>query len=136
MNDHRPTLLIVDDSDDCSETLELALLSLKDVRIAIVRTAEEALQTFAAEPVAALVTDLHLPRMDGLHLLSTIRRAATGRAIPVVVISGDSDPSTPARVLAAGAQAFFSKPYSPAAVRRKLEELLASSRRNRNGSAN
>jgi DNA-binding NarL/FixJ family response regulator len=54
--------------------------------------------------------------------------------MPVLVISGDSDPRTPARVIAAGAQAFFAKPYSPAAIRRKLEELLAESGRNRNGS--
>ena len=129
-----PTVLIVEDSDDCSETLELALLRLKGVKIAIVRTAEEALERFSAGPVAALVTDLHLPQMDGLHLLTAIRSQQRGRAIPVVVISGDSDPRTPARVLAAGAQAYFTKPYSPAAVRRKLEELLvASSGRNDNG---
>jgi two-component system chemotaxis response regulator CheY len=136
MTDPKPTVLIVEDSDDCSETLELALLSLKDVRIAIVRSAEEALQHFSTESVAALVTDLHLPHMDGLHLLSAIRTQPRGRRIPVVVISGDSDPRTPSRVLEAGAQAFFSKPYSPAAVRRKLEELLAASGRNGNGSHN
>ena len=79
MTDKKPTVLIVEDSDDCSETLELALLSLKDVRIAIVRSAEEALQHFAVERVAAMVTDLHLPQMDGLHLLSTIRGRRRGR---------------------------------------------------------
>jgi two-component system chemotaxis response regulator CheY len=136
MIDSKPTVLIVEDSDDCSETLELALLSLKDVRIAIVRSAEEALEHFSIGSLAALVTDLHLPHMDGLHLLSAIRMQPSGRRLPVVVISGDCDPRTPSRVMAAGAQAFFSKPYSPAAVRRKLEELLAASGRNGNGSHN
>jgi CheY-like chemotaxis protein len=40
------------------------------------------------------------------------------------LISGDSDPGLPARALAEGADAFFSKPYSPSAVRRKLEQLI------------
>jgi CheY-like chemotaxis protein len=134
MIDLKPTVLIVEDSDDCSETLELALLSLKGVQIAIVRSAEEALERFSGGSVAALVTDLHLPHMDGLRLLTAIRAQQSGRATPIVVISGDSDPRTPERVLTAGAQAFFSKPYSPAAVRRKLEELLVASGRNENGS--
>ena len=124
------TVLIVEDSDDCSETLELAFHGMKDVTVAIARSAEEALERLSAGDIAALITDLHLPRLDGFHLLSAIRNRNT----PVLVISGDSDPRTPARVLAAGAQAFFLKPYSPAAVRRKLEELLIAGGRNGNGS--
>jgi two-component system, chemotaxis family, chemotaxis protein CheY len=132
---HKRIVLIVDDSEDCSETLELALHNLKDVEIAIVRSAEDALEHLSKGAVAALITDLHLPRMDGLHLLAAIRALKNGHTPPVVVISGDSDPHTPDRVFAAGAQAFFLKPYSPAAVRRKLEELLIASGRNGNGSS-
>ena len=135
MNDpQQPTVLIVDDSDDCAETLEMALHSLPDVRVDVVHSAEEALDRINATPLAALVTDLHLPQMDGLQLLSALRAQRSGSRTPVVVVSGDSDPRTPARVIAAGAQAFFAKPYSPSAVRRKLEELLSESGRNRNGS--
>ena len=134
MTDLTRTVLIVEDSDECSETLELALHSLKDVKVFIARSAEEALERLSRENVAALITDLHLPHMDGLHLLSEVRTRNNGHYTPVLVISGDSDPRTPARVLKAGAQAFFLKPYSPAAVRRKLEELLIASGRNGNAS--
>jgi PleD family two-component response regulator len=52
-------------------------------------------------------------------------RAEPGCArLPILLISGDSDPRLPARALARGANAFFGKPYSPSAVRRKLEQLL------------
>ena len=136
MTESTSNVLIVEDSDDCSETLELAFLTLKDVRLIIVRSAEEALEHFATNSVAALVTDIHLPGMDGLHLLAAVRALRLGTSVPAIVISGDSDPGTPARVLAAGADAFFSKPYSPAAVRRKLEELLAASGRNGHGTRN
>lgn len=129
------TVLIVEDSDVCAETLELALLGLKNVTVTITRSAEEALERLANGPVAALITDLHLPRMDGLHLLSELRTRNNSHCTPVLVTSGDSDPRTPARVLEAGAQAFFLKPYSPAAVRKKLEELLDGGGRNGNGSS-
>ena len=135
MIDLTRNVLIVEDSSDCAEALELALHGLKDVKVVIARSAEEALECLSSSTVDALITDLHLPKMDGLHLLSAVRNRHNGQYTPVLVISGDSDPRTPARVLEAGAQAFFSKPYSPAAVRRKLEELLAASGgRNGNGS--
>ena len=130
------TVLIVDDSDDCAETLELAFHNLKDCQVAVAYSGEEALERITHGGIAALVTDLHLPRMSGLHLLSELRNRNNDHYTPVLVISGDSDPRTPARVLEAGAQAFFLKPYSPAAVRRKLEELLLAAGRNgNNGSA-
>ena len=130
------TVLIVDDSTDCTETLVLALHGLKNIRVATATTAEEALGQLSTGNIAALITDLHLPRMDGLHLLSTLRTRHNDHYTPVLVISGDSDPRTPARVMEAGAQAFFLKPYSPAAVRKKLEELLSAGGRNGNhGSA-
>ncbi len=129
------TVLIVEDSDDCAETLELALHGLEDVKVEVVRSAEEAIECLSTLNLAALITDFHLPGMDGLKLLSVLQNRNNGHYTPVLVISGDSDPRTPARVLEAGAQAFFAKPYSPAAVRRKLEELLVASGRNGNGSS-
>ena len=127
-------VLIVEDSDDCAETLELAFIGLKNVSVTIARSAEEALERLSAGRIAAVVTDLHLPQMDGLHLLNELRTRNNGHYTPVLVISGDSDPRTPRRVMEAGAQAFFSKPYSPAAVRKKLEELLIAEGRNGHGS--
>ncbi len=74
--------------------------------------------------VAAIVTDLQMPRMSGLDLLQQLKANDAHRHIPVVIISGESDPLLPARSLACGAHAFFVKPYSPLAVRQTLEELL------------
>jgi DNA-binding response OmpR family regulator len=45
-------------------------------------------------------------------------------SVPILVISGVSDRDAPARALAAGATAFFSKPFSPGAVWHKLEALI------------
>jgi CheY-like chemotaxis protein len=46
------------------------------------------------------------------------------RRIPIVVVSGDSNPESPARSLRRGADAYFTKPFSPSEVRRKIEELI------------
>ena len=120
-------VLIVEDNALCVEPLEVALLPRLDLEVKVVSTAQEALQFLAASetPVAALVTDLHLhlSRIDGFELIERVRAQPCLVKLPIIVISGDSEPETPRRVQALGA-AYFGKPYSPGAVRQALEQLL------------
>ena len=118
------TILIVEDAEQCADTLELALLDLPGASIVAARSAEEALGLILKAPVGALITDLHLPEMSGFDLIRLVRGAPGHRSIPILVLSGDCDPATPERVRTLGADAFFPKPYSPSAVRQKLEMLL------------
>ena len=59
----------------------------------------------------------------GLELISRIRGQARFSALPIVAVSAATDPKAPQAALDSGANAFFAKPFSPSAVRRKLEEL-------------
>jgi CheY-like chemotaxis protein len=118
------TVLIVEDSDTSADTLEIALLSLPDVSVAHAASGRKAWQLIQNEAVAAIVTDLHMPHMDGFELIERVRAAGGAAHVPIIVISGDSDPGTPEKVRRLGADAYFAKPYSPAAVRETLERLL------------
>lgn len=120
------TILVVEDADECVATLEVALQAIPDSDVRSVGSAEAALGLMNGTPVSAIITDLHLPEMDGFELIRTMRQKPQWAAIPIVVVSGDSDPASPGRAISAGADAYFSKPYSPGAVRRKIEELLHS----------
>lgn len=124
MNNGHRTVLIVEDAEDCATTLEIALSALRHVTVRHADSAESALQALDREPVAVVVTDVHLPEMDGFELVSRLRRHPRHSEVPILVISGDSDPATPRRALNLGANAFFAKPYSPAAVRQKVVELI------------
>lgn len=118
------TVLIVEDSDTSADTLEIALLSLPDVSVAHAASGSKAWRLIQNERVAAIVTDLHMPHMDGFELIERVRASGGTARVPIIVISGDSDPATPERVRRLGADAYFVKPYSPAAVRETLERLL------------
>lgn len=119
------TVLIVEDSENSAATLELTALAIPGVDVRVVSCAYEALRILAGgHPVRAVITDLNLPRMDGFELIEQIRRQDRHRGLPIIVVSGDTGPDTPRRIGQLGADAFFSKPFSPAAVRRKLEQLL------------
>ena len=87
-------VLIVEDAEVCRDALERRGTKAPNLSVSSVTTAEEALQWLAANEVSALVTDLRLPRMDGFALIEAVR-ARLG-SLPIVVISGDSDPKIPA----------------------------------------
>jgi len=95
------------------------------MKVRVAPTARQALDLLMADGgFCAVVTDLNLPAMDGFELIQRVRSDSRTARLPIVVISGDSDPRTPERIYRLGADAYFGKPYSPAQVRRKLEQLL------------
>jgi len=119
-------VLIVEDSENSAAVLELAFLGIPDIQVMQVSSGVEALRILGGgnTQVRAVVTDLNMPRMDGFELIRRIRGDTRLRATPIIVVSADTDPDTPERMAALGVDAFFPKPFSPAQVRRALEQLL------------
>ncbi len=125
-NVQMPTVVIVEDAATCATTLEMAFLAIPGLTVRVMAGAQEALRLLesAGAQVSAVVTDLNMPRMDGFELIARIRADPRHKSLPVIVVSGDTDPRTPERLAGIGVDAFFPKPYSPAQVRLKLEQLL------------
>lgn len=123
--DGRP-VLVVEDSENNASMLEIALSDIPEVQVVIASSAFEALRILsgASPSIRAIVTDLNMPRMDGFELIRRIRADGRLAATPIVVVSADTDPATPDRIAQLGVSAFFAKPFSPAQVRRKLEQIL------------
>jgi two-component system chemotaxis response regulator CheY len=120
------TVMIVEDADTCASTLEIALSGVDQLNVVIVQSGEAAwdLLEHGERPLSAVVTDLEMRGMDGFELIERIRAHRVHGKIPIMVITGSSDPDAPDRAGRLGANAFFMKPYSPLQVREKLEQLL------------
>src|SRR5690349_10113399 len=117
------SVLIVEDSENSAATLEIAFLGIPGVSVLTACSGFEALRILDnGAGVRAIVTDLNMPRMDGFELIRRVRQHERLGATPIIVVS--ADPDTPERISQLGVSAFFSKPYSPAQVRRKLEQIL------------
>jgi CheY-like chemotaxis protein len=124
-------VLIVEDSEICAEALQIALELIPGIEVRSIHSARAAIKLLRERngEVAAIVTDLNLAQNaglpgDGLDLIRQLRAEPQFARLPMLLISGDSDPRLSERALAHGADAFFPKPYSPSAVRKKLEQLL------------
>ncbi len=122
------TVLIVEDTESCAATLEVALAAT-GLETKLAANTAAALAILRREDVAAVITDLNMPGADGYELIRWIRANPARRRIPIIVTSADTDPRTPSRTAALGADAYFAKPYSPALVRQKLEQLLHASQK-------
>lgn len=118
---HSPTICVVDDDDDVRSSLENYLRSA-GVEVRTFGSAE----TFLASPdrlkTDCLITDLHMPNMDGLTFQRELNRI--GRTFPVIVMT--AFPTTAAREQSAslGAADFLVKPIDPDLLLDRVEEIL------------
>ena len=119
-------VLIVEDAETCASTLEIIFSSIPGLKILVADTAERAWELLETQPaeIRVLVTDLHMPGMDGFELIERVRANQLYAGLPIVVITGSIDPHISDRMRQRGVNAVFAKPYSPAVVREKLEQLL------------
>lgn len=127
------TVLIVDDVPTSSAALEEACSAVPGVSVLSVTSALYAVRILrdSDQPICAVVTDIRMPGMDGFELIRFLRADRRHAATPIIVVTADTDPETPERASSLGADAFFSKPFSPAAIRRRLGELLDGTRLSR-----
>ncbi|HWR51959.1 MAG TPA: response regulator [Bryobacteraceae bacterium] len=118
-------ILLVDDAP--ATALELALADVAPVQVLRSALAAARLIGSGAE-IAAVVTDLEMPSLSGFDLIRLVRGDPRHVKTPIVVVSGAVDPDAAERVFALGADAYFSKPCSPAEVRRRVEGLINGTR--------
>jgi len=119
-------VLIVEDAETCASTLEIIFSSIRGLRVLTAASAERAWELIESrdQDIRAIVTDLHMPGMDGFDLIDRVRANSAHAGLPIVVITGSTDPHVSDRLRGRGVSAIFAKPYSPAVVREKLEQLL------------
>jgi CheY-like chemotaxis protein len=85
---------------------------------------EQALAIFRRQgkDFAALLVDLTMPKLSGLAVVEHIR--GLGSRVPILLVSGHSDPEEVKRALACGASDFVAKPYTIATLIQALDRVL------------
>lgn len=83
--------------------------------------------TLLAQQPHLLLLDLGLPDIPGLELMARIKTMPLMAALPIVVMSADSDPALMARTLAAGACDYLVKPLSAQLLTERVQRALDNS---------
>ncbi len=107
------TVLTVDDSRTMRDLLNAAL---RQAGFAVLQAEDgvhglEVLQA-AARPPHVIVTDINMPRMDGFGFIEAVRADPERRAVPILVLTTESDAEKKARARAAGATGWIVKPFN------------------------
>jgi CheY-like chemotaxis protein len=116
-------VLVVDDSISVRRVVSRQLRML-GLEVEEVSNGVEALGKLSTRPFSMVLTDLEMPRMDGFELLAEMRRSPALAAVPVIVASTESRPTTSRRALALGARAFLAKPIDQDELARVAGALL------------
>ena len=121
------SLLIVDDDDTVRDTL-YDLLS-DEYLCHSARTAEQALDLLRKHPYDVVLTDISMPGLSGVELLSLVRQQSPHT--PVIIISGISDHEYATGLLRIGAFDYILKPFNLDAVESSVALALEVSRERR-----
>jgi FixJ family two-component response regulator len=117
----RPLVVVVDDSESVRESLP-DLLQHIGYAVQAFASAEEFLDTEAADDTSCLILDVRLPGMSGPDLQQELIRRGT--AMPIVFITAQGDTSLQPRLLDAGAIACLFKPFSDTALLDAVEAAV------------
>lgn len=122
-------VLIVDDSSVMRKIVERALrqAGLDLTRVVEAGSGREGLEALRRDAVNLIVSDINMPNMDGLEFLRQLQREGLAQGAPVVMITTESGEEHVREALAAGAQGYIRKPFTPDQVRDRVLPLLVSS---------
>lgn len=84
----------------------------------------EALKKANASPFDLVLTDINMPMMDGLKLISALRQDSKHQAVPIVVITTESADADRERAMSLGASAYLVKPIQGKLVLDTVRKLL------------
>ncbi len=116
-------ILVIEDSDTIRRMIE-TLVSARGHEVEGVPTGAKGVDAAIARPPDAILLDLMLPgSFDGFEVCRRLREAEVTRNVPIMVISALDDDSAKQRAQDAGATAYYTKPFSPTALLRELENI-------------
>lgn len=121
------TILAVDDSRTNLGVIGRRLGHLGYLTI-LCDNGAEALDLITARGFDLVLLDMVMPRMSGVHVLSEIRGSRDTVDLPVIMLTGRSDPSAAVEALAAGADDHIAKPFAFEVLAARIERVLARAR--------
>jgi len=119
-------ILVVDDSAAIRKILQ-RVLRQTGMAIRAIHEAgdgQEALALLAEHPVDLVLTDINMPKMDGLQLLASLKGSAQWRNVPVVMITTEGGETKVAEAVKLGAAGYVRKPFTADQIKEKLVGIL------------
>jgi two-component system, chemotaxis family, chemotaxis protein CheY len=117
------TILIVDDSESIREVVSFTLEN-EGYNVLIAVDGKDALKHLDGKDVDLIITDLHMPEMDGIELIKEVRKMPTYQLIPILFLTTESQATRKMEAKDAGATGWIIKPFVPAKLIGALNKVI------------
>lgn len=121
-------ILVADDSTATRALVAAALSDMQDLVVERASTGVEAIKLISTTDIDLVITDIHMPEINGLELVRFIKSEQRLRSITVIVISTESDLSDRRRALDLGADDYLAKPFTAQQLRHIINKHLLTRR--------
>ena len=122
-----PTILIVDDDPLIRKLITTTLQDVAGFELREAGDGLAAIEAAAARPPDIVFLDYDMPRLDGVETCRRLRSDPVTARATIVMLTGMADAPSQDRAVAAGADLFLTKPFSPLRLLRLVDELGAAS---------
>lgn len=117
-------VLIVEDSPTMRQLIVFALKRLRGLNIVEANDGVDGLKKLSSEKFDLIFTDINMPIMDGLKLVSLVRNDAGYKQVPIVIITTEGASEDRERALALGANDYITKPIQTTQILDVARRLL------------
>ena len=108
-----------------NQRLAIALLSKRGHTVTVAKNGAEAIACFSGGDFDLVLMDVQMPEMDGFEATAAIRKLERGRSIPIIGVTAHAMKGDRERCLAAGMDAYVSKPLRPPDLFAAIDAALA-----------
>jgi len=123
MPDHN--FLVVEDSPTMRQLITFALKRIPGSKVVEANDGIDALKKLSTQKFDIILTDINMPIMDGLKLVSMVRNDPVHKAIPIIIITTEGADEDRKRGLALGANAYIAKPIQTADLLSVVNEIIS-----------
>jgi len=117
------SILTVDDSASVRMAMRIALTGA-GYKVTEASDGSEGVAKASGTRFDMIITDLNMPRMDGLTMIRELRKMPSQSGIPIIFVTTESDESLKAQAKAAGATGWLIKPFQPDQIIRIVQKVL------------
>src|SRR5579884_3376163 len=116
--------LVVEDSPTMRQLITFSLKRIPSAKIVEANDGVDALKKLKESRFDLIVSDINMPLMDGLKLVSMIRNDPTYHSTPIVIVTTEGSQPDREKGLALGANAYLSKPIQTNELLKVVRDLL------------
>ncbi len=117
-------VLVVEDSPTMRQLIVFALKRIRGLKITEANDGVDGLKKISAEKFDLILTDINMPIMDGLKLVSLVRNDPTHKEVPIVIITTEGATEDKDRAMAIGANDYITKPIQTIKIIEVAKRLL------------